>query len=110
MNIADFITELFRKIDDARPEATHHSQAILSISALVTIGVLQAMKNVSQRAFYHWFKDNYGYLFPKLPHRTRLNRRLRVQQDWTGYFLVDATVPGVAASYGIELRHPTDRP
>ncbi len=46
------------------PEATHHSQAFLSISELVTIGVPQAMKNVSQRAFYHWFKDNYGHPFP----------------------------------------------
>ena len=51
MNIADFITNLFCKIDDALPEVVRHSQAILSISELVTIGVLQAMKNVSQRAF-----------------------------------------------------------
>ena len=64
------------------------------------------MKNVSQRAFYHWLRDNYGHLFPKLPHRTRLNRRLRSQQHWTGYFLAQPTVQGVADSYGIELRHP----
>ena len=106
MNIADFITELFCKIDDTLPEGAHHSQAILSLSELVTIGVLQAMKNVSQRAFYHWLKDNYGRLFPNLPHRTRLNRRLRAQQDWTGHFLADATVLGVVDSYGIELLHP----
>ena len=106
MNIADFITELFCKIDDTLPEGTHHSQAILSLSELVTIGVLQAMKNVSQRAFYHWLKDNYGRLFPNLSHRTRLNQRLRAQQDWTGHFLADATVLGVADSYGIELLHP----
>ena len=106
MNIADFITELFCQIDDALPEVAHHSQAILSLGELVTIGVLQAMKNVSQRAFYSWLKDNYGRLFPKLPHRTRLNRRLRTQQHWTGYFLAQPTVLGVADSYGIELRHP----
>lgn len=41
-----------------------------------------------------------------MPHRTRLNRRLRAQQRWAGYFLADATVLGVADSYGIELRHP----
>lgn len=58
MIIADFSTELFCKIDDALPEVAHHSQAIRSRGELVTIGVLQAMKNVSQRAFYHWFKDN----------------------------------------------------
>ena len=106
MNIADFITELFCQIDDALPDIAHHSQAILSLSELVTIGVLQAMKNVSQRAFYHWLRDNYGHLFPNLPHRTRLNRRLRAQQHWTGYFLAQPTVLGVADSYGIELRHP----
>ena len=50
--------------------------------------------------------DMYGHLFPQLPHRTRLDRRLRAQQDSTGCFLADATVLGVADSYGIELRHP----
>lgn len=106
MNITDFITELFCQIDDALPDMARHSQAILSLSELVTIGVLQAMKNVSQRAFYHWLRDNYSHLFPNLPHRTRLNRRLRTQQHWTGYFLAEPTVLGVADSYGIELRHP----
>ena len=46
MNIADFITELYCKIDDALPDVPRHPQAILSISELVTIGVLHAMKNV----------------------------------------------------------------
>ena len=106
MNIADFITELYCQIDDALPDVPQHSQAILSLSELITIGVLQAMKPVTQRAFYHWLKDNYGHLFPQLPSRTRLNRRLRAQWDWTGYFLAQPTVLGVADSYGVELRHP----
>ena len=67
MNITDFITELFCQVDDALPDMAQHSQAILSLSELVTIGVLQAMKNVSQRAFYHWLRDNYGHLFPTCP-------------------------------------------
>ena len=47
MNIADFITELYCKIDDALPDdAPQHPQAVLSLSELITIGVLQAMKNV----------------------------------------------------------------
>ena len=106
MNIADFITELYCKIDDALPDFPHHPQAILSISELVTIGVLHAMKNVKQRPFYRWLKDNYDCLFPKLPHRTRLFRRLETQAGWIGYFLAQPTVLGVADSYGIELRHP----
>ena len=106
MNIADFITELYCKIDDALPEVPQHSQALLSVSELVTIGVLHAIKNVKQRPFYHWLKDNYGDLFPRLPKRSRLFRRLQAQQDWTGYFLAQPTILGVADSYGIELRHP----
>ena len=106
MNITDFITELYCKIDDALPRTPQHSQAILSLSELVAIGVLWAMKNVKQRPFYHWLKDNYGRLFPKLPERTRLFRRLQAQQDWTGYFLAQPTILGVADRYGVELRHP----
>ena len=106
MNIADFITELYCKIDDALPDFPQHPQALLSFSEVVAIGVLYAMKNVSRRAFYHWLKDNYGRLFPKLPHRTRLFRRLETQACWTGYFLAQPTVLGMADSYGIELRHP----
>ena len=115
MNIADFITELYCKIDDALPQVLQHPQAILSISELVTIGVLHAVKKVRQRPFYHWLKDNYGHLFPKLPHRTRLFRRLAAKSCWTGYFLAQPTILGVADSYGprigvrgdvIELCHP----
>ena len=95
MNITDLTTELFCKIDDALPNAAHHSQAILSISEPVTIGVLQAMKHVSQRAFYHWLKDNYGYLFPPpladpiatfniLVHFNILVQRNGLQPDATG--------------------------
>ncbi len=62
MNITDFSTELFCRIDDALPDAPRHSQAIPSISELVAIGVLQAMKPVSQRACYPWLRDNYGHL------------------------------------------------
>ena len=106
MNIVEFITELYCKIDDALPEVTQHSQAVLSISELVTIGILHAIKNVSRRAFYHWLKDNYGHLFPKLPERTRLFRRLQTQSCWTGYFLAQPTILGIADSYGVELCHP----
>ena len=106
MNIADFITEFYCQIDDVLPRMAPHPQARLSISELVAIGVLHAIKNVKQRPFYHWLKDNYGHLFPQLPSRTRLNRRLRAQQHWTGCFLAQPTIFGVADSYGVELRHP----
>ena len=106
MNIADFITELYCQIDDALPPMAPHPQARLSLSELVTIGVLHAIKNVKQRPFYHWLKDNYGHLFPKLPERTRLFRLLETQSCWTGYFLAQPTILGIADSYGTELCHP----
>ena len=109
MNIADFIIELYCKIDDALPDVPQHSQAILSISELVTIGVLYAMKNVKQRGFYHWLKDNYGHLFPQLPERSRLFRQLQTQRDWTGYFLAQPTVLGVADSYGGNCAIPSEK-
>ena len=91
MNIAGLITELYRKIDDTLPRMLQHSRAILSLNELVTIGVLQAMMQVTPRAFYHQLRDYSGRLFPALPSRTRLNRRLRTQQDRTGYFLAQPT-------------------
>ena len=104
-NITDFITELFCKVDDAIADAPRHSQAILSVSEVVTIGILYVVKGVSQRAFYPWLKDNYGGLFPQLPERTRLFRRLHTQQYWTGRFLAQPTLMGIADRYGIALRH-----
>ena len=106
MNIADFIIELYCKIDDTLPDLPQHPQALLSRNEVVTIGVLHAIKNVSRRAFYSWLQDNYGHFFPKLPERTRLFRRLETQACWTGYLLAQPTILGVADSYGIELGHP----
>ena len=51
MNTADFITELYCRIEDALPRKAPHPQARLSLSELVTIGVLHAIKNVKQRPF-----------------------------------------------------------
>ncbi len=106
MNIADFITELYCQIDDVLPRLPQHPQAVLSLGEVVTIGVLYAVKGFSRRAFYDWLRHNYGDLFPKLPHRTRLFRRLEAKACWTGYFQAPPTILGVADSYGVELGHP----
>ena len=75
VNSTDFSTELFCKVDDAITAAPRHSQAILSVSEVVTIGILYVVKGVGQRACYSWFRDNYGGLFPQLPERTRSDAR-----------------------------------
>ena len=102
MNIGHFITELYCKIDDTLPRLPQHPQAVLSLGEVITIGVLYAIKGVSRRGLYQWLKDNYGDLFPQLPERTRLFRRLQAQSGWTGCFLAQPSILGVADSYGIE--------
>ena len=107
MSIIDIITELFCRVDDEMKSVPTHSQAALSPSELVTLGLLYALKGVGTRAFYRWLSHNYRHLFPSLPHRTRLFRRLRTHHAWTHRFLASPTLLGVIDSYGIELIHPT---
>lgn len=106
MTTEDFITELFCRIDDQMKDITKHPQANLFPSEVVTLAVLFALKGVGDRAFYRWIARDYRPLFPKLPERTRLFRLFKVHQNWTERFLAEATVLGVADSYGIELLHP----
>lgn len=101
-----FIIELFCRVDDMLETTTEHIQAKLSISELVTLGLLFALKGTSQHAFYRWIKHNWSDLFPSLPERTRLFRRLKTHRQITKKFLADPTLLGVIDSYGIELCHP----
>ena len=85
MAIVDFITELFCRVDDQIKNIHGHSQQSLAPSELVTIGLLYAIKGVGARAFYRWLSANHLSMFPRLPERTRLFRRLRTHQDWRVY-------------------------
>jgi hypothetical protein len=89
-------------------DTTKHPQAKLWPSELVTIAVLMAMKGGSTRNFYRWLTRDYLPLFPNLPDRTRLLRRLATRRvrSWADYFLAEPTFFGLIDSYGIELRHP----
>ncbi len=106
MTTEDFITELFCRIDDQMKDIAKHPQANLYPSEVVTLVVLFALKGVGERAFYCWIARDYRHLFPKLPERTRLFRLFKIHQNWTERFLAEATMLGVADSYGIELLHP----
>ncbi len=107
MTQENFIIELFCRVDDMLPKTREHIQAKLSRSELVTLGLLMALKGTSQRAFYRWLKQNWIDLFPRLPERTRLFRRLKTHRKLTEKFLAEPTVFGVIDSYGIELCHPS---
>jgi hypothetical protein len=90
----DFIIELFMRIDDNMKGVKKHSQANLSPSEIVTLGILFGLKGVGNRAFYRWLKRDWLYWFPKLPERTRLFRLFQVHRTWTDRFLAAPTVLG----------------
>lgn len=106
MTCEHFIIELFCRVDDMLPKTPEHIQAKLSRSELITLGLLFALKGTSQHAFYRWLRQNWKPLFPTLPERTRLFRRLKTHRKLTNEFLAEPTVFGVIDSYGIELCHP----
>lgn len=106
MTHEEFIRNLFCRVDDRMINETEHRRAKLSKSELVTIGLLFALKGASQHAFYQWLSQNFSCLFPRLPERTRLFRRLKTHRRLTDRFLAEPTVLGVADSFGIELCHP----
>jgi hypothetical protein len=107
MPIAEFIIELFCRVDDRLgPAARGRGGPKLVRSELVTIGLLFAIKGGSGRAFSRWLSNNYRSFFPNLPHRTRLFRRLFRCWEQAIAFLADPTLLGVVDTYGIELIHP----
>ena len=106
MTTEDFIIELFCPIDDNMKNIRNHTQASLYPSELFTIGVLYAIKGVGTRAFYRWLQNNFIHLFPHLPERTRLFRRLRNNWQWAHKFLANPSMLGIIDTYGIELIHP----
>jgi hypothetical protein len=106
MSQLDFIVSLFCAVHDVIPEESQDPRSLIAPSELVTIAILYAMKNLSQRRFVLWFKANFLPLFPKMPERTRLFRLMRMHQDLTDRFLAKPTLIGFCDSFGIETIHP----
>jgi hypothetical protein len=106
MITVEFITALFYHVDEPMRAMPKHPDARLWPSAVVTLGLLHALKGVGNRAFSRWLTRDYRALFPQLPERTRLFRLFKTHQDWTQVFLAAPTVLGVIDTYGIELIHP----
>ena len=102
----EFITALFCQMDDQLAGLPTHPKAHLWPSEVVTLGLLHALKGVSNRPCSRWLTRDYRPLFPQLPERTRLCRLLKTHHDWTRTFLAAPTVLGVIDTSGIELIHP----
>jgi hypothetical protein len=69
MSTEEFIIGSFVRVDDAMSEVPVHPQGLLYPSESVTLGLLYALKGVSQRAFYRWLQRDYAALLPFLPYR-----------------------------------------
>ena len=107
MPTEDFIIELFCRVDDRLgPAPRRRGRAKLAPSELLTLGLLFALKGDSGRDFYRWISNNYRHLFPRLPERTRLFRRLLARWEDAVALLADPTLLGVLDTYGVELLHP----
>jgi len=109
MTTEDFIIDLFCRVDDQMRNIPNHSQAALSPSEVVTIGLLFAVKGVGHHAFYRWLSRDYAGWFPGLPERTGLFRRLKTHWKWAQRFLAKPSLLGIIDSYGVELIHPVRR-
>jgi hypothetical protein len=93
------IIQIFCYVDDRMSDIEKHPQAKLYPSELVTIGILFALKGSHFRAFYRWLSRDGDDLFSELPDRTRLQRALKVHQDWCDRLLVEPTFFTFADSY-----------
>jgi hypothetical protein len=88
MTPLDFITAFFCQVDDHLPGLPTHPHATLWPSAIVTLGLLHALKGGSNRAFSRWLTRDYRALFPRLPERTRLALTMaafNVRVQWHGF-------------------------
>jgi hypothetical protein len=105
MTTVDLITALFSEIDEPL-RALPPPEAHLWPRAVVTLGLLQALKGGGNRACSHWLTRAYRTLVPRRPERTRLFRLFVTQQDWTQVCWAAPTGLGSIAPYGIALIHP----
>jgi hypothetical protein len=74
MATIDVITALFCRVDDRMRGIPKHPHAPLWPSAVVTLGILHALKGMGNRAFDRWRTRDYRGLLPRLPEQTRLFR------------------------------------
>jgi len=102
----EFITALFCQVDDHLAGLPKHPAAHLWPSEVVTLGLLQALKGVGNRAFSRWLTRDFRPLLPLLPERTRLFRLFTTHHDWTQAFLAAPSVLGGIDTSGMELIHP----
>jgi len=90
-------------VEDHLPAIGKHSQAKLSPSERVTIGILFAIKGGHFRAFYRFLRRDFASLFGGLAHRTRRLRLLKVHHAWCDALFAQPSFFTVIDTYPIEL-------
>lgn len=100
------ILELYFAIDEKLKFIQRKADSIITVSEIVTIGVLYALKGRTKRQFYRWLSKNQKHNFPVIPERTRLFRLLEQYANVCSEFSGQETTLGIIDSYGIELVHP----
>ena len=65
MTTVEFLIALFCQVDDQMPGIPKHPHATLWPSEVVTLGMLHALKGVSNRAFYRWLTKDYRPFLPR---------------------------------------------
>jgi len=65
MTTVEFLIALFCQVDDQMPGIPKHPHATLWPSEVVTLGMLHALKGVSNRAFSRWLTKDYRPFLPR---------------------------------------------
>src|SRR5258707_69363 len=105
-SLYEILVHIFYHVDNALLKIAKHGNAKLYPSEVVSIGILFALKGGHFHAFYRWLKRDYDSLFAGLPHRTALQRQLRVHQQHTDLLMTQPSVLNVVDSYPMELIFP----
>ena len=70
MSTVEFITALFYEVDEQMRAIPKHPEAHLWPSAVITLGLLHALKGGGNRAFYRWLTRDYRPCFRGSPSGT----------------------------------------
>ena len=65
MTTVECIIALCCQVEDHMQGLPKHPQATLWPSEVVTLGMVHALKGVSNRAFYRWLTNDYRPLLPR---------------------------------------------
>ena len=91
------ITETLKE-EDAKHPLSH-----LYVSEILLAGMLYALRGVSFRRFYRWFKE---LNILRTPERSRLERLIIHYRSYTDKFLAEESLFNITDSFGVEIIKP----